>query len=134
LNVSSIAGFAGGGGFGIYNSTKAAFEAASEALAAEEKDITVRIVVPGYFPTAFWRGAEKNGGEPLVKMYEQKHKDLRAGDCKKAAARMWELVDRSGLGAKAANGRKLFLGPDCGDRMKAKLQEITRYLENTEDV
>ena len=51
VNISSIGGFVGSPGWGIYNSTKFALEGISEALAREiaPLGITVTIVEPGYF-------------------------------------------------------------------------------------
>ncbi len=55
LNVSSIGGYRGGAGFGVYSSTKFAVEGLSEALHAElaPLGIHVTVVEPGYFRTDF---------------------------------------------------------------------------------
>jgi NAD(P)-dependent dehydrogenase (short-subunit alcohol dehydrogenase family) len=55
VNLSSIGGFIGSAGWGIYCSTKFAAEGISEALASEvgPLGITVTIVEPGYFRTDF---------------------------------------------------------------------------------
>lgn len=55
VNISSIGGFVGSAGWGIYNSTKFAVEGFSEALAKElaPLGIAVTIVEPGYFRTDF---------------------------------------------------------------------------------
>jgi NAD(P)-dependent dehydrogenase (short-subunit alcohol dehydrogenase family) len=55
LNLSSIGGFGGSAGWGIYCSTKFAVEGISEALAHEvgPLGISVTIVEPGYFRTDF---------------------------------------------------------------------------------
>ena len=55
VNISSIGGFVGSPGWGIYNSTKFALEGISEALAREVAPlgVTVTIVEPGYFRTDF---------------------------------------------------------------------------------
>src|SRR6516165_4468477 len=59
INLSSIGGFAGSAGWGIYNSTKFAVEGFSEALAKEVAPlgILVTIVEPGYFRTDFLDGS-----------------------------------------------------------------------------
>ena len=53
LNVSSIGGYRGAAGFGVYSSTKFAVEGLSEALHAElaPLGIHVTVVEPGYFRT-----------------------------------------------------------------------------------
>jgi NAD(P)-dependent dehydrogenase (short-subunit alcohol dehydrogenase family) len=58
VNISSVGGFVGVPGFGIYNGTKFAVEGISEALAAEVEPlgIDVTIVEPGPFRTD-WAGA-----------------------------------------------------------------------------
>ncbi len=55
LNISSIGGYRGGPGFGVYSSTKFAVEGLSESLHAElaPLGIHVTVVEPGYFRTDF---------------------------------------------------------------------------------
>lgn len=55
LNISSIGGYRGAAGFGVYSSTKFAVEGLSEALHAElaPLGIHVTVVEPGYFRTDF---------------------------------------------------------------------------------
>lgn len=55
LNISSIGGYRGAAGFGVYSSTKFAVEGLSEALHAElaPLGIQVTVVEPGYFRTDF---------------------------------------------------------------------------------
>lgn len=55
LNISSIGGYRGAAGFGVYSSTKFAIEGLSEALHAElaPLGIHVTVVEPGYFRTDF---------------------------------------------------------------------------------
>src|SRR5260370_39930247 len=59
INISSVGGFAGSPGYGLYNASKFAVEGLSEALAAELKTlgIHVTIVAPGYFRTNFLSGS-----------------------------------------------------------------------------
>jgi NAD(P)-dependent dehydrogenase (short-subunit alcohol dehydrogenase family) len=53
LNMSSIGGYRGAAGFGIYSSTKFAVEGLSEALHAELAPLGMHVTVvePGYFRT-----------------------------------------------------------------------------------
>jgi NAD(P)-dependent dehydrogenase (short-subunit alcohol dehydrogenase family) len=55
LNISSIGGYRGGPGFGVYSSTKFAVEGLSEALHAELAPLGIHVTViePGYFRTDF---------------------------------------------------------------------------------
>lgn len=55
LNISSIGGYRGAAGFGVYCSTKFAVEGLSEALHDELKPLGIHVTVvePGYFRTDF---------------------------------------------------------------------------------
>jgi len=55
MNISSIGGYTGFPGWGVYGSTKFAIEGLSESLAAEVKPlgIDVTVVEPGFFRTDF---------------------------------------------------------------------------------
>jgi NAD(P)-dependent dehydrogenase (short-subunit alcohol dehydrogenase family) len=59
LNFSSIGGYAGSPGFGIYCSTKFAVEGLTEALAAETRPLGIHVtaIEPGYFRTDFLDGS-----------------------------------------------------------------------------
>ena len=55
LNMSSVGGYHGSVGFGVYCSTKFAVEGLSEALAAELKPLGIKVTIiePGYFRSDF---------------------------------------------------------------------------------
>ncbi|MBI1171316.1 SDR family NAD(P)-dependent oxidoreductase [bacterium] len=55
LNISSIGGYRGAAGFGVYSATKFAVEALSEALRAELAPLGIHVtaIEPGYFRTDF---------------------------------------------------------------------------------
>jgi NAD(P)-dependent dehydrogenase (short-subunit alcohol dehydrogenase family) len=55
LNISSIGGYRGAAGFGVYSSTKFAVEGLSEALHGELEPLGIHVTVvePGYFRTDF---------------------------------------------------------------------------------
>lgn len=55
LNISSIGGYRGAAGFGVYSSTKFAVEGLSEALHTELTPLGIHVTViePGYFRTDF---------------------------------------------------------------------------------
>jgi NAD(P)-dependent dehydrogenase (short-subunit alcohol dehydrogenase family) len=57
INISSVGGFVGVPGFGIYNGTKFAVEGISEALALETEPLGIRVTIvePGAFRTD-WAG------------------------------------------------------------------------------
>jgi len=157
LNVSSIAAFAGNPPFGAYNASKAALDAFTEALSVEVAPFGIRVnsIMPGYFPTNFISHAlltqdaknvgvytlAEQGFGGLEKMRQAHIDKKQVGDVHKAAARIWEFVSGSGLagGVDPARGRKrewvrLPLGPDCGARMKAKIQVLQETINAYEPI
>jgi NAD(P)-dependent dehydrogenase (short-subunit alcohol dehydrogenase family) len=64
INISSIGGYRGAPGFGVYSSTKFAVEGITEALRDELKPLGIHatVVEPGYFRTG--RGALRPAREP----------------------------------------------------------------------
>ncbi|KAI0275167.1 NAD-P-binding protein [Gloeopeniophorella convolvens] len=158
LNISSIAGLAGMPSFGAYNGSKVALEAISEAVAAEVAPFGVRVhvVVPGYFPTSFIAAAKasrsgvedparatgayttREQGHGLVDLYHPVHVEQRQiGDVQKAALRMYELVNGSGLSQGLAERRewvRVPLGPDAGNRLRSKLAAISANVDAYEPV
>ena len=73
INISSIGGFVGSPGWGIYNSTKFAVEGFSEALAKElaPLGISVIIVEPGYFRTDFLDASSLHTEATIIDDYAQ---------------------------------------------------------------
>ncbi len=55
MNFSSIGGYRGAAGFGVYSSTKFAVEGLSEAMATELEPLGIKVTIiePGYFRTDF---------------------------------------------------------------------------------
>jgi NAD(P)-dependent dehydrogenase (short-subunit alcohol dehydrogenase family) len=73
LNVSSIGGYHGAAGFGVYSSTKFAVEGLSEALHAElaPLGIHVTVVEPGYFRTDFLDASSLAVSPSVIADYEE---------------------------------------------------------------
>ena len=73
LNVSSIGGYRGAAGFGVYSSTKFAVEGLSEALHAElaPLGIDVTVVEPGYFRTDFLDTSSLAVSPSVIADYEE---------------------------------------------------------------
>ncbi|MDR6972709.1 SDR family NAD(P)-dependent oxidoreductase [Leifsonia shinshuensis] len=71
INVSSVGGFVGSAGWGIYASTKFAVEGFSEALADElaPLGITVTLIEPGYFRTDFLDAALDHSEPTVIQDY-----------------------------------------------------------------
>jgi NAD(P)-dependent dehydrogenase (short-subunit alcohol dehydrogenase family) len=130
VNLSSVAGFAGAPGWGIYASTKFAVEGFSEALAAEVAPlgITVTIVEPGYFRTDFLDSSSLHTEVTVIEDYAQtagatrtRAADLnhaQPGDPVKAAAAILQIAaaDQPPL--------RIQLGRDSFTRMENKLEFV----------
>jgi NAD(P)-dependent dehydrogenase (short-subunit alcohol dehydrogenase family) len=73
LNISSIGGYRGAAGFGVYSSTKFAVEGLSEALHAElaPLGIHVTVVEPGYFRTDFLDATSLSVSPTMIEDYAQ---------------------------------------------------------------
>ncbi len=71
LNMSSLGGYRGAAGFGVYCSTKFAVEGLSEALHAELKPLGIHVtaVEPGYFRTDFLDASSLSVSPVLIDDY-----------------------------------------------------------------
>ncbi|MFJ5265562.1 oxidoreductase [Streptomyces sp. NPDC088387] len=130
INMSSVGGFVGGAGWGIYNSTKFAVEGFSEALAREAGPlgISTTIVEPGYFRTDFLDGTSLHTETRIIDDYADSAGVTRRtaeavnhdqpGDPAKAAAAIVRIA------GKADAPLRLQLGPDCYTRVSEKLSSV----------
>lgn len=133
LNISSVGGFTGFAGFGIYNATKFALEGISEALAAEVAPfgIHITIVEPGSFRTD-WAGRSLNRAERIIEDYAQTTGQTRismkqasgnqAGDPARAAIAMIEIANASNPPL------RLVLGADALEEIRRKLDSVAQEL------
>lgn len=73
MNISSIGGYVGFPGWGVYGSTKFAIEGLSESLAIEVKPlgIDVTVIEPGFFRTDFLDEASLSISPSSIADYEQ---------------------------------------------------------------
>jgi len=80
LNISSIGGYRGAAGFGVYSSTKFAVEGLSEALHDElaPLGIHVTVVEPGYFRTDFLDASSLTSSGDIIADYEATAGKVRA--------------------------------------------------------
>ncbi len=71
INMSSIGGYRGAAGFGVYCATKFAVEGLTEALHAELAPLGVHVsaVEPGYFRTEFLDAASLQTSQPEISDY-----------------------------------------------------------------
>jgi NAD(P)-dependent dehydrogenase (short-subunit alcohol dehydrogenase family) len=130
INISSIGGFVGSAGWGIYCSTKFAVEGFSEALAKElaPLGIAVTIVEPGYFRTDFLDGSSLHTEANVIDDYAETAGAMRTtaadvnhaqpGDPVKAAAAIVHIGDL------AEPPLRIQLGGDCYAGVAAKLEVV----------
>jgi NAD(P)-dependent dehydrogenase (short-subunit alcohol dehydrogenase family) len=128
VNISSIGGFTGSPGWGIYNSTKFAVEGFSEALAGElaPLGIKVTIVEPGYFRTDFLDASSLHTEARVIDDYAGSAGATRAramsanhaqpGDPAKAAAAIVRVASA------AEPPLRIQLGRDSFDALTRKLR------------
>ncbi|WP_322760067.1 oxidoreductase [Frankia sp. Cr2] len=138
VNVSSVAGFTGSAGCGLYNASKFALEGLSEGLRAElaPLGIAVTIVEPGAFRTE-WAGRSLVQGTALIADYALALKVRRGlagsdgvqpGDPVKAAAAVVDLVDSE------RPPLRLVLGKDGVAAVERKLASVRTELEACRDL
>jgi NAD(P)-dependent dehydrogenase (short-subunit alcohol dehydrogenase family) len=130
VNISSVGGFVGSPGWGIYNSTKFAVEGFSEALAKElgPLGISVTIVEPGYFRTDFLDSSSLHTESTTIDDYTATAGATReravavnhaqAGDPSKAAAAIVEVAESD------APPVRIQLGRDSFAAVSQKLQNV----------
>ncbi|RIQ26069.1 oxidoreductase [Jiangella rhizosphaerae] len=141
VTISSIGGFTGSPGWGVYNSTKFALEGLSEALAREAAPlgIGVTIVEPGYFRTDFLDGSSLHVGAGTIDDYaggpvgatRQRAADVnhaQPGDPAKAAAAIVAVVDSP------EPPLRIQLGRDSFDAIAAKLAFVAKEQAAWRDV
>lgn len=80
LNISSIGGYRGSAGFGVYGATKFAVEALSEAMRAELKPLGIHVtaIEPGYFRTDFMDASSLKVSRIVIPDYSATEGRVRA--------------------------------------------------------
>jgi NAD(P)-dependent dehydrogenase (short-subunit alcohol dehydrogenase family) len=134
LNISSIGGYRGAAGFGVYSATKFAVEGLSEALHAELAPLGIHVtaVEPGYFRTDFLDAVSLTASSLVITDYAVTAGKVRAvatglnhnqpGDPDKLAQVLLEFAD-------AANPPvRLPLGSDTIAAIEAKHASDTAIL------
>ena len=133
LNVSSMIGFVGVGGFAFYSAVKFAVEGLTEALAKEMKPFGIRvtIVAPGPFRTDF-----RNRGMRMAPQHPAYADSLggfrkalietdgtQPGDPQKAAGLIIEMVNSDNPPL------RLPLGEVCMNAMRQKLEAVKQDID-----
>ncbi|MFJ2652029.1 oxidoreductase [Streptomyces sp. NPDC087420] len=127
INITSVGGFDGVAGWGLYAATKFAIEGFSESLRRETEPLGVQVTIvePGYFRTDFLDASSLRREETVIADYaatvgQSRERAVRVnhaqpGDPVKAA----RII--VGLGQHPDAPHRLQLGADAVDRVEAKL-------------
>jgi len=140
INISSIGGFTGSPGYGLYNASKFAVEGLSEALAAELQPlgIHVTIVEPGFFRTSFLSGNSLLRANRVIEDYAATSGKTRESADKRDGMQPGDpaLAVRAIIAATRTPHPplRLVLGADALARVRAKLTQVARDLEDWESV
>jgi NAD(P)-dependent dehydrogenase (short-subunit alcohol dehydrogenase family) len=139
INISSIAGFSAGIGWGVYAATKFALVGLSEVLADEVKEFGVHVTVvqPGAFRTQFLSAESlvmtKTPIEDYTKVRETHTKylqmnGLQTGDPEKAASVFIALAENPNPPV------RLFLGSDAYQRAMQKIEVLQQDLAISKEI
>lgn len=139
INISSIAGIAGGTGWAIYSATKFAVVGLSEILAQDVKalGIKVTVVAPGAFRTSFLTPESLVMTKTPIDEYAEvramhaRYLDMnghQAGDPEKAAA---AIID---VGNDENPPLYLLLGTDAYERAMKKLEVLDKEFRMNEEL
>ncbi len=140
VNISSVGGYTGYPGWGVYGATKFAVEGLSEAMIAElaPLGINVTVVEPGFFRTDFLDDQSLSRTRREISDYADtvgKTRRMAAdvnhaqrGDPSKLATAMMKLID-----AKTPPTR-LPLGSDTVERIEAKHAHVEKELSAWREV
>jgi len=140
INISSIGGYSGYAGWGVYGSTKFAVEGLSEALAMELEPLNIQVTVvePGFFRTDFLDTTSLVTTRDRIDAYADtvgKMRDFAAdanhaqpGDPIKLAEALLKLADSEQPPV------RLQLGSDTAQRVRAKNQFVEKELSEWLDL
>jgi NAD(P)-dependent dehydrogenase (short-subunit alcohol dehydrogenase family) len=139
INISSLGGYAGFPGWGIYGATKFAVEGITEALAAEVAPLGIRatVVEPGFFRTDFLDGASLETAEQIAdyavsvgptRANAEARNHAQPGDPAKLAQALLQLV------AAENPPLRLPLGTDALARIAQKNAQVEREVAAWHDL
>lgn len=139
INISSIGGFAGATGWGIYAATKYAIMGLTEVMAEDVRAFGIKVtaVAPGGFRTQFLSDESVVFADNKIDEYgavRTSHvryagmNGKQAGDPDKAADAFITLIENPDPPV------RLFLGSDAYDRAKSKIDSLTKELEQWKDL
>ena len=138
MNFSSVGGFVGLPGFGIYNAAKFAVEGMSEALSAElaPLGIKVTIIEPGAFRTEFLTSDSLLTVKKVISEYDVTSGKMRSYTVEKNGSQPGDPELGVKVIIEAAQAAKpplrLPLGKDSIDRIRSKIKQVESDIANWE--
>ena len=135
INISSVGGFTGSPGYGLYNASKFAVEGLSEALAAELEPlgIHVTIVEPGYFRTNFLSDNSLQRASRVIEAYAATSGRTRESADERDGQQAGDPALAAMAIILAAQSQhpplRLILGSDAMARVRTKLTQVAKELE-----
>ncbi|PYI24884.1 putative short chain oxidoreductase/dehydrogenase [Aspergillus indologenus CBS 114.80] len=149
VNISSSAGLDGLPACAVYAGSKFAMEGMSESLAKELAPLGIRVLLvePGTLRTGFWAafvepaaGLNPEYAGTPVEAVLTRFRGNRTGEATggsdpgKAAQRIVEVVDGTGLGRGKDGLLRVPLGEDCYRRLQAKVEALQQNLEQMREI
>ena len=137
VNLSSVGGYRGVQGAGIYCSTKFAIEGISEALAEEVAPFGIRVTIiePGYFRTEFLSGDSVRYADHEIAAYGNGMREFfrgRDGQQEGDPERLVQAVLR--IAGSDAPPLRLTLGRDAVEILDAKIASLKEGLDAHRDL
>lgn len=146
-NFGSIASWAGGAGYSLYNGTKWACSGISEAMRMELEpfDIKVTVIEPGYFRTGFLNPEAQISSAVRIKEYDDTYVgQLRAGlkatdnnqpgDVAKGSKILIDILTHTGLAEGKDIPVRVALGSDSPPAIREKLQATEALLKEWDPI
>ncbi|KAI9838166.1 MAG: hypothetical protein M1837_002628 [Sclerophora amabilis] len=145
-NISSVGGWGGGAGAGLYHANKWALSGASESLTAELADFGIAVcsIEPGYFRSSLLTPGNRLSTATTIPDYDSTvgrvRNDLDAitgnqpGDVKKGAQVIVDVLTSSGKAEGKAVPLRIALGPDATEFIKDKCSKTIALLDEWADI
>ena len=140
INISSVGGFSGSPGWGIYNSTKFAVEGLSEAMRVElaPLGVDVTIVEPGMFRTDFLDDSSLHTAASIIEDYRDTAGQTRGRPAEYNQRQLGDPVKAAAAIITVATAEKpplrVQLGADSVARVEAKLALVADELAQWRDL
>ncbi|HEY0495959.1 MAG TPA: oxidoreductase [Kutzneria sp.] len=140
INISSVGGFTGGPGWGLYHSTKFAVEGLSEAMRAELAPLGIDVIImePGVFRTDFLDDSSLHSTAATIGDYGGTVGNTRGWAADNDHSQLGDPVKGVAAIITVATTEKpplrVQLGPDCVARVEAKLAFVADELAQWRDL